>query len=111
MKHRREIAGCLSPNFIYFTEEFERKFPVQLSDGAEILLSRVYKLFSFVGHRVLLGDIPCRILSDILKHEEMFKKLLCTCGKFGVSKLGVFSSLCGQQETNLLDSYLKCKEN
>ena len=69
----------------------ERKFEVQLGDGAKILLSRVCALSSFVGRRVLLGDIPCSILANILKHEQLFKKILCTCGEFGVSNLGVFS--------------------
>ncbi|KAM9258624.1 E3 ubiquitin-protein ligase rnf213-alpha-like [Morus bassanus] len=59
--------------------QLEHKFQNQLSDGAKTLLSRVYMLSSFVGHHVCLGDIPCSILSDILKHKEQFKGLLCTC--------------------------------
>ncbi|XP_075580950.1 E3 ubiquitin-protein ligase rnf213-alpha-like [Pelecanus crispus] len=66
-------------DLISAVQELECKFQVQLSNSAEILLSRVHMLSSFVGRRVLLGDVPCSILSDILKHEELFKKILCTC--------------------------------
>ncbi|KAM6364551.1 LOW QUALITY PROTEIN: E3 ubiquitin-protein ligase rnf213-alpha-like [Pluvialis apricaria] len=66
-------------DLISAVRESERKFPIQLSDSAKILLERVYALSSFVGHHVLLGDVPCTVLSDILKHKEMFEKMLCTC--------------------------------
>lgn len=62
-------------------------------------------LTSFVGRCVLLGDIPCSILSDILCHRERFEKMLCACGKFGVSSLGVWPP--GDTSTGCLE----CREN
>ncbi|KAM6032909.1 E3 ubiquitin-protein ligase rnf213-alpha-like isoform 2-T2 [Chlamydotis macqueenii] len=66
-------------DLICAVQELELKFQVQLSNGAKILLSQVYELSNFVGHRVLSGDIPCSILFNILKHEELFKNILCAC--------------------------------
>ncbi|XP_074936539.1 E3 ubiquitin-protein ligase rnf213-alpha-like, partial [Phalacrocorax aristotelis] len=66
-------------DLISVTTELEHRFQAELSDNAKILLSRVYALSSFVGHGVLVGDIPCSILSNILKHKELFKRMLCTC--------------------------------
>ncbi|XP_072704248.1 E3 ubiquitin-protein ligase rnf213-alpha-like isoform X2 [Ciconia boyciana] len=66
-------------DLISAVQELESKFQVQLSNSAKILLYRVYALSSFVGRRILLGDIPCSILSVIIKHKELFEKILCTC--------------------------------
>ncbi|XP_009695289.1 PREDICTED: E3 ubiquitin-protein ligase RNF213-like [Cariama cristata] len=77
------LANLLSAprvcDLISAVQEAKRKFQVQLSNNANILLAQLYALTSLVGHRILLGDIPCSILADILKHKEMFKKILCTC--------------------------------
>ncbi|KAM6240959.1 E3 ubiquitin-protein ligase rnf213-alpha-like [Porphyrio hochstetteri] len=66
-------------DLISAVQEFEHKSVVQLSNNAKIILSRVQALSNFVGHHVLLGDIPCSILSNILKHQEVFKNILCVC--------------------------------
>ncbi|XP_063178349.1 E3 ubiquitin-protein ligase rnf213-alpha-like isoform X3 [Chroicocephalus ridibundus] len=77
------LANLLSTpvvcDLISAVQESKRKFPVQLSDSAQDLLSQVYKLSSFVGHCVLSGDVPCSILSNILEYGEQFKKILCIC--------------------------------
>ncbi|XP_042653147.1 E3 ubiquitin-protein ligase rnf213-alpha-like [Tyto alba] len=66
-------------DLISAVEESKCKFQVQLSDNAKTILSQLYMLFSFTGRCVLSGDIPCSTLNNILKNEELFKKILCTC--------------------------------
>ncbi|XP_068024256.1 E3 ubiquitin-protein ligase rnf213-alpha-like [Melanerpes formicivorus] len=66
-------------DLISAVHEWEVICRVQIGDAAKLLLSQVFKLSSFVGHRVLLGDLPCSILSEILQQKESFRDLVCTC--------------------------------
>ncbi|XP_074786497.1 E3 ubiquitin-protein ligase rnf213-alpha-like [Athene noctua] len=59
--------------------KLEPKSHLQLNERAKTLLSKLYAFFSFIGHRVLSGDIPCSTLFTILNHERMFTQTLCTC--------------------------------
>ena len=68
---------------------------------AKTLLSRVYTLSTFVGNGVLSGDVPCSVLAGVLERQEVFKKMLHTCGEFGVSSQGACSLIHGQQEIHL----------
>ncbi|XP_054033335.1 uncharacterized protein LOC128899116 [Dryobates pubescens] len=60
-------------------DEWEVMCRVQISDAAKLLLAQVFTLSSFVGHSLLLGDLPCSILREILEQKESFRDLVCTC--------------------------------
>ncbi|XP_062457519.1 E3 ubiquitin-protein ligase rnf213-alpha-like [Rhea pennata] len=57
----------------------EQKQCLRISNRAEALLLSVSELTCFMGYRLFSGDIPCNILSRILRHRELFKKMLCVC--------------------------------
>ncbi|XP_063997714.1 E3 ubiquitin-protein ligase RNF213-like, partial [Pogoniulus pusillus] len=59
--------------------EWELTCQLQISDSAKLLLSQVFTLSNFVGHRLLQGDLPCSTLREILKQKESFRDLVCTC--------------------------------
>ncbi|XP_055559911.1 E3 ubiquitin-protein ligase rnf213-alpha-like isoform X6 [Falco cherrug] len=66
-------------HLISTARDLSHKYQLQLSSDAQALLFQVNQLLTFVGHHLLLGDIPFSILRNILEHEEQFRKLLCTC--------------------------------
>ncbi|XP_009867566.1 PREDICTED: E3 ubiquitin-protein ligase RNF213-like, partial [Apaloderma vittatum] len=63
----------------WIREVKKRESECAISDRAKELISDVHTFSTFVGKHVFLGDIPCSILSDILKHKEQFKEMLCAC--------------------------------
>jgi len=77
---------ALSLDFIYFTEKSEHKHQNKIKDKAKLLLSQFSSFFCFLRHGVFSGDIPCSILPIIFQHEELFRNIVCLCGKLTVSK-------------------------
>ncbi|XP_067411298.1 E3 ubiquitin-protein ligase rnf213-alpha-like isoform X2 [Emydura macquarii macquarii] len=65
--------GC---DIISAVQKSKEMGQIQINRDAQLLLSKVSELFSFVGHSVFSGDIPFNMLCAILQHTQEFAEML-----------------------------------
>ncbi|CAM4686184.1 unnamed protein product [Lepidochelys kempii] len=71
------LNSSMGWDIISAVQKSKQKGQIKISKDAQLLISKVSELFSFVGRRVFSGDVPFNMLSDILQHTEEFVKMLC----------------------------------
>ncbi|XP_065450526.1 E3 ubiquitin-protein ligase RNF213-like [Chrysemys picta bellii] len=70
------LDSSMGLDIISTVQNLKPKVRNQINGDAQLLLSKVSELFSFVGRSVFSGDIPFDMLPAILKHRQEFAEML-----------------------------------
>ncbi|XP_075784969.1 E3 ubiquitin-protein ligase rnf213-alpha-like isoform X2 [Pelodiscus sinensis] len=70
------LTSSMGYDIISAVQQSKPKVQSLISKDAHLLLSKVYELFSFVGHSLFSGDIPFNMLPDILDHTCAFSEMI-----------------------------------
>ncbi|KAM7163185.1 E3 ubiquitin-protein ligase rnf213-alpha-like isoform 1-T1 [Macrochelys suwanniensis] len=72
----RLLNSSMGLDIISVVQKLKPKVKNKINRGAQLLLSKVSELFSFVGHSVFSGDIPFNMLPAILNQTQEFADML-----------------------------------
>ncbi|XP_043373130.1 E3 ubiquitin-protein ligase rnf213-alpha-like isoform X4 [Dermochelys coriacea] len=70
------LNSSMGLDIISAVQKLKPKVQNQINEDAQLLLSKVSELFSFVGRSVFSGDIPFDMLPAILQHTQEFAEML-----------------------------------